>query len=175
VDNYFDFYKIEEKFFIDEKKLRTAYLEFSKLNHPDLFMNDEDKYNKALDSTSLNNRSYKQLKSFKKRMSYILTLNGVLDESKNAIPQSFLMEMMDVNETIMDLKMDHDAEKLLKLIKDIEELDGDFDLRISNLAKDADALKGDERQLKLERIKDIYLKQKYVLRLKESLDTFAPL
>ena len=175
MDNFFDFYKIEEKFFVDEKKLRSSYLEFSKNNHPDLYMNDETKYNEALDLTSLNNRAYKQLKSFNKRLSYILTLNRVLDESKNSIPQSFLMEMMDINETIMDLKMDPDSDKQSKLIKEVEELEDNLNSSILELAKIADGLNRDERILKLEEIKDFYLKQKYVLRLKESLDTFAPL
>ncbi|PCJ67939.1 MAG: Fe-S protein assembly co-chaperone HscB [Bacteroidetes bacterium] len=175
MESYFQFYHISEAFYIDEKELRLKYLQISKENHPDLFMNDESRYDEALNTTSINNTAFKQLKSFQNRLSHILRINDVLLDSNSGIPQEFLMEMMEVNESIMDLKMEPDAQKIESLIEDIDEMHSAFNNKLEVLAKEADVLEEGERHTLLEKIKDIYLKQKYVLRLKESLNTFAPL
>ncbi len=175
MNNFFKFYQIEEKFFIDEAALRTEFLEISKAHHPDFYINDEERYEAALNTTSINNKAYKILNDFNLRCKYILEMNDVLHESQNAIPQAFLMEMMDINEAIMDLKMDPDEAKQNALIKEVEELEEELGKELHSLALEADtvALESPERKALLEKVKEIYLKQKYVLRIKESVNTFA--
>ncbi|MFK9781018.1 iron-sulfur cluster co-chaperone HscB C-terminal domain-containing protein, partial [Escherichia coli] len=47
---------------------------------------------------------------------YVLQLKGLLEEEeKFTLPNSFLMEMMDLNESIMDAKMDGDEDALNNL------------------------------------------------------------
>lgn len=170
--NYFDFYDLEELFFIDEKQLKTKYIEVSKSSHPDFFINDPAAYQAALARTSLNNVAYKALSSWQRRIPYILKLNGVLQESKNDIPQAFLMEMMDINEAVMDLQMEP-SEGALEIIKTkVDSYDSSLSDELRCKAEQADALKTDWL-VKLEEVKEIYLKRKYVLRLKETLNTFA--
>ncbi|MBT8327826.1 MAG: Fe-S protein assembly co-chaperone HscB [Bacteroidia bacterium] len=176
MNNFFKFYQVEEKFFIDEAALRTQFLEISKAHHPDFYINDEERYEAALNTTSINNKAYKTLTDFNLRCKYILELNEVLQESQNAIPQTFLMEMMDINETIMDLKMEPDSEKQSKLNTEVNALETKLSKELQGLALEADktSLGSAERKELLEKVKEIYLKQKYVLRIKESVNTFAP-
>jgi len=173
--NYFDFYDLEELFFIDEKQLKTKYIEISKSSHPDFFVNDQEAYQEALTKTSLNNVAYKVLSDLQRRMPYILALNGVLIESKNDIPQSFLMEIMEINEAVMDLKMEPSEGALDELKLKIDTYDTYLSEELKYKAEQADELKKSKLDWlkKLEELKEIYLKRKYVLRIKETLDTFA--
>lgn len=174
MENYFDFYKIEEKFFIDETALKQQYLKLSKEHHPDFFVDNPAQYQTALDITSKNNKAYKTLSKFKTRLPYVLELNEVLKDSQNAIPQDFLMEMMDVNEALMDLQMEPDAAKQAKIASEVDGLQSELYESIEQLASTADLEKdSNKRATILERIKENYLKLKYVLRIKESLNTFA--
>ena len=173
--NYFDFYGLEELFFIDEKQLKTKYIEISKSSHPDFFVNDQAAYQIALAKTSLNNVAYKALSNWQRRIPYVLKLNGVLQESKNDIPQAFLMEMMDINEAVMDLQMEPSEGALEKIKIKIESYDKSLSDELRSKAEQADQLKKSKADwlVKLEELKEIYLKRKYVLRLKETLNTFA--
>lgn len=174
--NYFDFYGLEELFFIDEKQLKTKYIEISKSSHPDFFINDQAAYQTALAKTSVNNVAYKALSNWQRRIPYILKLNAVLQESKNDIPQAFLMEMMDINEAVMDLQMEPSEGALEKIKIKIDSYDKSLSYELRSKAEQADQLKKIKTDwlVKLEELKEIYLKRKYVLRLKETLNTFAP-
>ncbi len=174
MENYFKFYGLQEHFFIDERVLKQKYLTISKENHPDFFIADEQKYNEALELTSTNNKAYKTLKSFNNRVKHILELFETLKESKNEIPQDFLFEMMEINETIMDLKIKPNADKQSELFNEVETLESKLNNEMEAKAKKYDASdRIGENQPLLENIKEIYLKLKYVLRIKESVNTFA--
>ena len=83
------------------------------------------------------------------------------------------MEMMDINEAVMDLQMEP-SEGALEIIKTkVDSYDTSLSDELRCKAEQADALKTDWL-VKLEEVKEIYLKRKYVLRLKETLNTFAP-
>ena len=174
MESHFKFYEIEERFFIDEKRLKRQYLKLSKENHPDFFITDKARYDAAMDLTSQNNTAYKILKSFGSRVHYILKLNNLLEEQGNKLPTDFLMEMMDLNDEIMDLKMDFDTTKWIALNKKVGLLADQCSTKIKELALQSDDFHNRKRTGILREIKEFYLKQKYVLRLKESLNTFAP-
>ncbi|MGB0850347.1 MAG: iron-sulfur cluster co-chaperone HscB C-terminal domain-containing protein [Bacteroidia bacterium] len=175
--NYFEFYQIDEGFFIDEANLKKLYFQKSREFHPDFYQGNDTEYETALEQSSINNLAYKSLKKFNSRWEYILKLHGVLEESQNKLSPSFLMEMMDINEVIMDLKLDFDQDKLNSVSVEVEELMKSFESKIQSEAKkyDSELPESAERLEILNNCKEIYLKQKYVLRIKESLNTFAPL
>jgi len=173
MENYFEFYEIEEKFFLDEKGLKQLYFQKSKDNHPDLFIGDDKKYEEALELTSLNNAAYNGLKKLDSRIAYLLKLKGILGESGNKLPQSFLMEMMDVNEAIMELQFENNSQQQAELTSQVNELSADLKGELHKLAKFCDEAGLESKIVLLNEMKDIYLKLKYVLRLKESLNTFA--
>jgi molecular chaperone HscB len=176
--DYFDYYDIPKKFYIDEGALKSKFLIKSKQFHPDFFVNDNQKYDEAMEQTSINNQAFKVLSKYDSRLEYILKSYGLLKESKNEIPQDFLAEMMDINEVIMDLQFDYDQIKMDQVKADTHSISMDLADKVQNLTIKFDELDGDstnDRMTILDQIKNIYLKQKYVLRLQESLDKFASL
>ena len=85
--------------------------------------------------------------------------------------------MMDINEAIMELKMEPNEQKLEEIGLEVNSFEEELSQTLTSLAQQADKELGNDRiRLEIiENIKDIYLKQKYLLRIKESLNTFAAL
>jgi molecular chaperone HscB len=174
--NYFDFYGIPEQLFIDESELKSKFLAFSKQYHPDFYINDAEKYEDALEKSSFNNQAFRALNSFNSRLAYMLEYYNLVGNTSQKLPQDFLIEMMEINESIMDLKFEFDAIKQSEIIKKIKELSQNFEQHIHYLSREFDKINpilSENRRDVLIQLNDIYLKQKYVLRLQESLDKFA--
>jgi molecular chaperone HscB len=84
------------------------------------------------------------------------------------------MEMMEVNEELMELEFDPNAEALDKLQKQVLGIEEDLLLELNMYTSKYDKEeKQSEKELFLLKIKDLYYRQKYLLRIKESLNTFA--
>lgn len=170
--NYFEFYNIPITLAPDVTTLKKEYYRISKEFHPDYFANDADKMAEAMEVTTLNNRAYKTLTHPDKLVKYMLELYDMLEEGeKNSLPQTFLMEMMDVNEQLMELEFDPDAEALAKVKAEVEEKEAELAGEMKLLA--AEFEKAEDKKAILTPIKEIYLKNKYLLRIKESLAKFA--
>ena len=166
MENYFEFYGLEVKFMIDLDELRTQYLSLSKKHHPDFFIDQEEEYENALELTSLNNKAYKVLSSEEQRTKHILELNGLLGEQKENMSPEFLMQMMDINEAIMELKMDEDDAKQAQVLQEVEAFENELNAEFSSNAERFDST-GDLEVLKV--IKDNFLKKRYLRRMKENL------
>lgn len=170
---YFEIFELEPKFLLDEGALRKQFLLNSKKYHPDYHtLESEEKQEEILQLSSLNNEAYKVLKDFSKRMHYILSEKGLVGEGvKNELPQSFLMEMMDINEELMQLEFDHDPKAIKKVETQIENFQTDW-----RNAVDPTLLAHDENPsafMDYESIKNFYLKERYLLRIRENLNKFA--
>ena len=96
MENYFSFYEMEEKFFIDLGELKRKYYTKSRELHPDFYTQDaEAKQEEILALAAFNNDAYEILKHDNGRMEYILRLHNALgEEGKNKLDQMFLMEMI---------------------------------------------------------------------------------
>ncbi len=170
--NYFELYGLPEHFNIDLQILKKKFLELSRKYHPDFHtLSDTVEQDRILELSTLNNTAYNTLKDPTKRTEYILTLNGLLGQEKeDAVPQDFLMEMMDINEKLMELEFDLNKSLLAEATKEVDAFAVSIDDEISGLKKEYDV----NNSLKsiLESIKIEYLKSKYVIRLKEKLKIF---
>lgn len=175
MSNYFEFYNIPISFIPDEAQLQRTFYLNSKKYHPDFFTQDsEEKQIEILELSSLNNKAYNVLKHFDKRMKYILELKGALgEEGKNSIPQDFLMEMMDINEGLMELEFDFDLEQFQKTEAAIQELEDDLYQQVAAPIENYDD-QSDTAPDSLQQIKEYYLKKRYLLRIRENLNKFAP-
>jgi molecular chaperone HscB len=168
--NYFEFYGLDERFFLDASGLKQVFYEKSRQLHPDFHtMSDPAEQMEKLQLSSVNNQAYKVLSDPDLRMAHILEIHGMKDEVGQAsVPQEFLMEMMELNETLMDWEMDPDEEKKaagMRVLKDWYE----------KLAAEAEPAmrawdSGDRDAQKLEIVKAYWLKKKYLRRIETRLN-----
>jgi molecular chaperone HscB len=172
--DYFEFYSLPVSFQLDEQALRRTFLERSRQYHPDFHtLSDEAEQARVLDLSTLNNEAFKTLSDPDKRMQYILKIKGLLEEGENqgALSQGFLMEMMDINEAMMELEFDFDAEKLRQTRQAVDTLDQTLRQEIQPTL---DAwTDGKSAEADLQRVRDYFLKKRYLLRIFENLSKFA--
>ncbi len=172
---YFDFFELPVSFVLDEATLRRQYYTNSKRFHPDFYsLEPAEKQAWALEQSTLNNQAYTTLADPDKRMQYILQQKGLLgDEQKQAaMPPSFLMEMMDINEAIMDLQLEMDAQRWEKTLRQVQEMEDQLTQSIQPILERYQDQ--GEQAADLEEVKIFFLKKRYLLRIKENLFTFAP-
>lgn len=157
--NYFEFYQIEEAFYLDEVALRQKYYEIMRSLHPDFFAQaSENEQSAALERSTFNNQAYKTLSQWDSRMEYILNLHQKLDNAK--LPQSFLMEMMELNETAEDAQTEEEKLQLRATLKAQETI---WLQAIEPILKRY--THSTEREKDLEAIQQFYLQCKYLRRL----------
>lgn len=170
---YFDFYNIPVSFLIDEKNLKKQFLIKSREFHPDFYtLESEEKQGEILKSSTLNNKAYKVLKDFNLRMKYILDQSKTLKgEGQDKLDQSFLMEMMELNEALMELRFEPNEAESQKLRSQVIAFEKELKAKVEPfLNKDFKSLTADD----LESIKQYYLKNKYLNRLEENLSKREP-
>jgi len=169
--DYFEFYGLPVSFNPDQVLVKKKFYEFSKRYHPDFFINESDeKQAEVLEMSTVNNKAYQVLSDPQRRLHYILELKEVLTEGENyVLPQSFLMEMMEVNEVLMDMQFDPDAEKLAALKNEVAGIEKAISDEIIALTSDFDVKPEAEQIKSLAAVKDLYYRNKYLLRIKDSI------
>ena len=80
------------------------------------------------------------------------------------------MEMMDINERLMEVD---DAEQLSHLTAEVLAVENDIKLKLEKAMSGYAQLNATAKEGRLNEIADCYYRQKYLLRIKESLNTFA--
>ena len=155
--------------------MKAIFYTNSKKYHPDFYTMESDKKQaEILELSTLNNEAYKTLKDFDKRMKYILDQKGIMnEEGQNKIPQSFLMEMMEINEALMELEFDFDEVKKNESLNQLRSQENSIYAEVEKIIENYQESTSDEVELKA--IKDYYLKKRYLLRIRENLDKFASL
>ncbi len=170
VPNYFAFYGLETQFGLDLAKLKRLFLLKSRETHPDFFtLASAKEQADAMTQSALNNEAYKVLADVHLRTEHILRLFGLLaDGEKDELSPNFLMEMMDINEQLMDAAFDPLARQQVE-----KEVQAQLDALKAQEIPLMQAFDAQENSELLKKIKEIYFRRKYLLRIKEKLDTFA--
>ncbi|MEJ5996227.1 iron-sulfur cluster co-chaperone HscB C-terminal domain-containing protein [Pedobacter sp. Du54] len=173
--NYFDLYEIPISFNPNQEAIKEKFYALSKKYHPDFYINEsQEKQDEVLELSTLNNKAFQVLKDDQQRLHYILELKGQLIEGENySLPQSFLMEMMDVNEAIMELTVDSDKAKKESLVGQISDIENLLSSDLKALTSSFDRSSVIEQEERLKAIKDVYYRNKYLGRIKESLAKFT--
>jgi molecular chaperone HscB len=163
--DYFQFYNFPIKFTIDKVLLRSQYLERSKQYHPDFFANErEDVKNEMLTQSTLNNNAFKTLNNDALRLRYVLEITGILEDSdKEILPQDFLMDMLELNEAILEMH----GTNVAGIKTQVSQIEEDLKSALNQRCQAYDET-GDKQLL--HGIKTDYLKQKYLLRIKEAMN-----
>jgi len=167
--DYFEYFQLPFSLQIDQDLLRKKYHQNSRKYHPDFHtQSDQAMQLEMLEESAVNNKGYKTLSDFDALLLYVLRLKEVMkEEGQNKIPQEFLMEMMDLNEALMEAKMDDDPNTKKKLEDEIEALQTNIESAVKDLitVPDLDALTADQWQQLL----DYHLKRRYLKRLGENM------
>lgn len=169
--DYFELYGLPVTFNPDPKLVKKKFYELSKKYHPDFYINEEeDKQEEVLQLSTLNNKAFQVFRDEQRRIQYVLTLKGLLAEGDHyALPQDFLMEMMDVNEALMDLQMEPDPSRLASITSEIDSIEKGILDELSALTTAYDTQPASEQESTLKAIKDLYYRNKYLYRIRESL------
>ena len=170
---YFELFDVDISFQLDEQVLKTKYYKLSRKWHPDFFTQEslERQVEVAIMSEKIN-QAYKVLSDKESRFKYILELHGKIGGPDNQVmPADFLMEMMDINETIMELQLDFDQQRYDVVLSEIQTFENELNSGVVSDVEQYDG--GNKSDEVLEKIKDYYLKSKYLLRIKENISTFA--
>lgn len=172
--NYFELYELPVSFNINPGLLRTKFYELSKRYHPDFYINEsEEKQQEILTLSTQINKGYNTLSNKQKLVEYILTLFELLvDGEKYALPQAFLMEMMEVNEMLMELEFEVDTIILEKINIQVKDLENHLLSELTNYSTLFDKTVNDKKNILL-KIKDVWYRQKYLLRIRDTLNRFA--
>ncbi len=102
--NYFDIFQIPVQLIVNPAELTSKYFELSRQFHPDFYINEtEEKQQEALEKTALLNKALKAFQNPDETLKYVLQLKGLMtDDEKYQLPPVFLMEVMEINESLMD-------------------------------------------------------------------------
>lgn len=170
--DYFELYGLPVTFNPDPSLVKQKFYELSKKYHPDFYINESpEKQEEVLAMSTLNNKAFQVLSDPQKRLHYILELKGLLKEGENyVLPQSFLMDMMDINEALMELEFEPDASKLLQIKAAVDVIEQRLFDELLTLTTFFDGLIPEAQESALVSIKDIYYRNKYLLRIRETID-----
>ena len=173
--NYFEWFSLPISFSPDQAVVKKKFYELSKKYHPDFYINQPvEKQEEILEQATLTNKAYQTLSKPELCLPYVLTLKGLLQEGEQVqLSPDFLLEMMEINEALMDLEFEADVQKLAALEVEIGQLELALAKEFEHYAQDFDVESGMHQDEALEKIKDAYFRQKYVLRIRDSLNRFV--
>lgn len=170
--NYFEFYGLPESFEIDTARLKKKFYELSKKYHPDFYASESaEKQDEVLQLSTLNNKAYQVLSDPEKRTEYILREHQLLAEGdKYPLAPDFLMEMMELNEQVMDAE---DEATISQIKVSVKEASDNFAEELKQQTQGFSNKTKPDQDIALKKVLDIYYRKKYLLRIQESLNTFA--
>lgn len=167
--DYFAFYDLPVSFNPDAKLVKLKFYGLSKKYHPDFFINQpQEKQDEVLELSTLNNKAYQVLSDPQKRLHYVLELKGLLVEGY-LLPQDFLMEMMEVNEALMELQFEPDADQLAAIKAEVTLIADSMQQELDRLTALFDGQNEEAQDATLALIKDLYYRKKYLHRINDSL------
>ena len=96
MQNPFELFDLSVSLILDKKELRRRFIEIQQGAHPD-FGREDDISEKA-------NEAFSVLKDDEKRILSILSLNTSINANENKLSPDFLMEMMDLSDSIEEVR-----------------------------------------------------------------------
>lgn len=168
--NYFELFQIPVHLKVNAALLSKKFFELSRAFHPDYFTNEnETAQAESLEKSALLNKAWKTFQHPDEIIKYVLQLKGILEEEeKYQLPPDFLMEVMEINESLMD---DSGEEDSLILKSRIDTLQAEIYKQVKKIIEEYQDETTTTEQLKT--VKEYYYKKKYLDRISRELTGMA--
>lgn len=163
---------IQPVFLPDETLLRSNYLKLQREWHPDFFAADPDKYRQAQLMTAAVNDAYKAVGTFEERVAAILIMHGMTEDTKSALSQEFLMDMMDIHDRILETASQPESQVRKEVEAELSQLVTENTDAMRSLALKADDYYRDNAKhspADLQAMQAFYQKLRYFRRLEKNL------
>ena len=167
--NLFELYNLPLSFLPNKDEVKKQYFALSRKYHPDFYGNgtDEEKA-EALEMSALVNKAYKIFNNIDSTIYYVLELEQLIEpEEKFELTNDFLMEMMDLNEKLMDAKMEDDSNALQTLCSIINTLEHNLYTDVAPIIENKFIINLSKENFL--QVKEYYFKKKYLNRILESI------
>ena len=160
--NYYELYELPSRAVADKTYVSKKYIDLQKKFHPDFFTNENEADKEhALEQSAAINKAYNIFSNKEKTIEYFLQLKGIISpDEKYTLPPDFLMEMMDLNESIDEKNVTIENKiavfeiELYAEIKGFLEVENDSELNEDALLK----------------LKAYYYKKKYLKRILDRIN-----
>lgn len=163
--NYFELFEIPVQLKVDSADLKKKFYSLSRKYHPD-FHSQTEAANQldVLEKSSLLNKAWKTFQHPDETIKYVLQLKQLLEEEeKYELPPAFLMEVMEINEQLMDAKMEGDQATMTEVRSTIEKMQKDLYEPVKNAIENYQDYFTSEKELL--QVKAYYFKKKYLNRI----------
>ncbi len=163
--NYFQLFEIPITLQVDAAALKKKFYELSRKYHPDFYSQaTEDEQDEALEKSSILNKAFKTFSNKDETIKYVLKEKGLLqEEEKYQLSPDFLMEMMELNEAVMDAKMEGDTAKEMQVHTSIQKLENELYAPVKTIVEDYK--EGITTKEELLQVKEYYYRKKYLQRI----------
>ena len=163
--DYFELFNIPVSLFVDASSIKKKFYELSRKYHPDFFSNtSEEEQSEALEMSAMLNKALKVLSNPEETIKYVLQLKGLLEEEeKYQLPPDFLMDVMELNELLMDAKMEGDEAKKTALKEQIANLQTEIYEPVKSIVEHYQ--EGITSEKELLQVKKYYFQKKYLARM----------
>ncbi|HVE60256.1 MAG TPA: Fe-S protein assembly co-chaperone HscB [Chitinophagaceae bacterium] len=162
---FFELFNLPPQLTINKTLLRKKYFELSKKYHPDYYANTNDAdQHQVLEDAALLNKAYKTLSNKDETIKYVLKEKGLLeDDEKYQLENSFLMQMLEINEELSETDFANDEIASKRLSEKLGELQNEIYAPVKNIVENYQEDITTEEELL--QVKDYYFKKKYIDRL----------
>lgn len=167
--NYFELFEIPPTLKVDSRGLSTRFFQLSRKYHPDYHAQSSAAAQaEALEHSAQLNKAYKTFQNPDATIQYFLELKGLLEtDEKYALDPSFLMEVMELNESLMELQFEPDPDALsraeavnqklqTKIYQDVEPVIDHYQEGVTS-------------EKELLQVKEYYYRKKYLDRIAEKI------
>jgi molecular chaperone HscB len=163
--NHFELFEIPVSLQPNIQQLKQKFYALSRKYHPDFFTQENEfEQSESLEKSSQVNKAFKVFQNRDETIKYVLQLKGLLEEEeKYNLPADFLMEMMELNEQMMDAKMENDSDATSKIKNAIANFEDEIYQPVKGIVEGYEEGKTTTEQLL--KVKEYYYKKKYLNRI----------
>jgi molecular chaperone HscB len=167
--NYFELFDIPVQLKVNAASLSRRFFELSREHHPDYFVNEGvEAQAGALEKSAMLNKALKTFQNPDETIKYVLLLKGLLqEEEKYELPADFLMEVLEINESLME----PDLSRIPELETRITDLQTEIYAPVKEIVEHYQ--EGVTSEEELLQVKTYYYKKKYLDRIKKQIIEMA--